>query len=76
MPADWFVAPPEITIDREEITVVGPLSDPPLAAEASAAELAAAAEGRARRFREETRSCAWRSPARPSTGSAARSPGA
>ncbi|MGH3398973.1 MAG: hypothetical protein ACRDPO_30240 [Streptosporangiaceae bacterium] len=55
MPADWFVAPPEIKVDREEITVVGPLADPPLAAEASAAELAAAAEGRARRFREETR---------------------
>ena len=55
MPADWFAAPPEIKVDREEITVVGPLTDPPLAAEASPAELAAAAEGRARRFREETR---------------------
>jgi hypothetical protein len=55
MPADWFTAPPEIRIDREEITVVGYLDDPPLAAEASAAEQAAAAEGRSRRFREETR---------------------
>ena len=55
MPADWFAAPPEIKVDREEITVVGPLTAPPLPAEASPAELAAAAEGRARRFREETR---------------------
>jgi hypothetical protein len=55
MPADWFTAPPEIRVDREEITIVGGLADPPLAPEASAAERAAAAEGRSRRFREETR---------------------
>jgi hypothetical protein len=55
MPADWFTAPPEIGVDREEITVVGDLAGPRLAAEASPAEVAAAAEGRSRRFREETR---------------------
>ena len=55
MPGDWFTAPPEIRVDREEITIVGGLADPPLAAEASPAERAAAAEGRSRRFREETR---------------------
>jgi hypothetical protein len=55
MPADWFTAAPEIKVDREEITIVGGLADPALAAEASAAERAAAAEGRSRRFREETR---------------------
>jgi hypothetical protein len=55
MPADWFTAPPEIKIDREEITVMGSLADPAVAAEASDAEQAAAAEGRSRRFREETR---------------------
>jgi hypothetical protein len=55
MPADWFTEAPEIKIDREEITVVGGLADPPIAAEASPAEQAAAAEGRSRRFREETR---------------------
>jgi hypothetical protein len=55
MPGDWFTAPPEIKVDREEITVVGGLVDPPLADGASAAEKAAAAEGRSRRFREETR---------------------
>jgi hypothetical protein len=55
LPADWFTAAPEIRVDREEITVVGVLSDPQVAGEASAAEQAAAAEGRSRRFREETR---------------------
>jgi hypothetical protein len=55
MPADWFAAPPEIKVDREEITVVGALADPVLPPGASPAELAAAAEGCSRRFREETR---------------------
>ncbi|HEY5360488.1 MAG TPA: hypothetical protein VIJ82_22865 [Streptosporangiaceae bacterium] len=55
MPSDWFTAPPEIKVDREEITIVGGLSAPPLTAEATPAERAAAAEGRSRRFREETR---------------------
>jgi hypothetical protein len=55
LPAEWFTAPPEIKVDREEITVVGDLADPPAVEEASAAEKAAAAEGRSRRFREETR---------------------
>jgi hypothetical protein len=55
MPAEWFTAPPEIKVDREEITIMGGLTDPQVAAEASAAEKASAAEGRSRRFREETR---------------------
>jgi hypothetical protein len=55
MPADWFAAPPEIKVDREEITVVGALADPVLPPGASPAELAAAAEVCSRRFREETR---------------------
>jgi hypothetical protein len=42
-------------VDREEITVVGPLDDLGLAADAAPAEQAAAVDGRARRFREETR---------------------
>ncbi len=54
LPAEWFTAAPGIEVDREEITVVGALSDPE-PAEASEAERAAAAEGRIRRFREETR---------------------
>jgi len=55
LPADWFVAPPVIQVDREEITVVGTLADPGPAG-TSSAERAAAAAGRIRRFREETRS--------------------
>ena len=56
LPDGWFTGPPEIKVDREEVTVVGTLPDPAGAApEASEAAAAAAAEGRARRFREETR---------------------
>jgi hypothetical protein len=55
LPAGWFTAPPSINADREEITVVGTLPDPETEAGASEAERAAAAEGRMRRFREETR---------------------
>src|SRR2546421_3132420 len=54
LPGDWFTAAPEIQADREEITIVGELPAPETAG-ASDAERAAAAEGRIRRFREETR---------------------
>jgi hypothetical protein len=56
LPAGWFTTAPAIQADREEITVVGTLPDPEVDAAASSdAERAAAAEGRIRRFREETR---------------------
>jgi hypothetical protein len=55
MPAEWFDAAPEITLDREEITVIGVLSAPDTAEGASDPERAAAVEGRSRRFREDTR---------------------
>src|SRR6201990_224464 len=48
-PDEWFSGPAEITVDREEITIVGTLSEP----ESDDAD--AAAEGRIKRFREETR---------------------
>jgi len=54
LPGDWFTGAPDIQVDREEITVVGTLPAPDPAG-ASDAERAAAAEGRIRRFREETR---------------------
>ncbi len=54
LPGDWFTAAPDIQVDREEITVLGALAAPE-AAGGSDAERAAAAEGRIRRFREETR---------------------
>ncbi|PRX49894.1 hypothetical protein B0I33_1027 [Prauserella shujinwangii] len=54
LPDDWFTGDPEITVDREEILVVGEL--PPLPGEyADDAERAAAESGRISRFREETR---------------------
>ena len=55
LPAGWFTTAPAIQADREEITVVGTLPDPEVDAASSDAERAAAAEGRIRRFREETR---------------------
>ncbi len=54
LPADWFTGPPEITVDREEIVIVGSL-DSPATEGASDAERAAAAAGRIKAFREQTR---------------------
>jgi hypothetical protein len=59
LPDEWFTEPAEVIVDREEITIVGTLSPPeagPADAEdgAEAAALAAA-EGRIKRFREQTR---------------------
>src|SRR5690349_12194212 len=50
LPEDWYVGTPEVTVDREEILVVGEL--PPLP---EGAEGESAAAGRIARFREETR---------------------
>ncbi|KPM57470.1 hypothetical protein CcI49_23670 [Frankia sp. CcI49] len=71
VPAGWFTGPPRVTIDRDEITVVGALVQPDPAGSApggSAAESAAGSDaatsgpaaaaeaaGWIRRFREETR---------------------
>lgn len=55
LPPNWFDGAPEVTVDREEITVVGRLPAPDVAADASAAERAAAASGRIKEFRERTR---------------------
>jgi hypothetical protein len=51
LPDDWFTAAPEITVDRDEIVVVGTLAEP----EAGEGDVAAARAGRIARFREETR---------------------
>jgi len=56
LPGEWFSGPAEIVVDREEITIMGTLSEPEGTGEqATEAERAAAAEGRIKRFREETR---------------------
>jgi hypothetical protein len=55
VPGDWFVAGADIALDREEITLVGPLADPQTRAEATEVERSEAVDGRIRRFREDTR---------------------
>src|SRR3712207_8046177 len=51
LPDDWFTGPVELTIDRDEITVVGALAEP----SAGEGDASAARAGRIARFREETR---------------------
>jgi hypothetical protein len=55
MPSEWLDGTLEVKLDREEITVVIPIAAPQAAEDASAAEQAAAWDGRSRRFREDTR---------------------
>ncbi len=55
LPEDWFIGAPTITVDRDEILVVGRLSAPDLGKEDDPVAVAAAESGRVTRFREETR---------------------
>jgi len=55
LPDGWFAAAPDVTVDREEILVVGSLADVDLAPDATDAARAAARSARVSRFREETR---------------------
>ena len=49
LPDEWFSGPAEVTVDREEITIIGTLPEP------ESEDAGAAAEGRIKRFREDTR---------------------
>ena len=60
IPDDWFTGPLEVTVDREEILVVGDLAEVKAAKGAGEAEAAAARESRVDGFREETRSARMR----------------
>jgi hypothetical protein len=51
LPDGWFTGPPDITVDRDEIVVVGTLPEP----DAGEGDAASARAGRISRFREETR---------------------
>jgi hypothetical protein len=51
LPDGWFTGPPELIIDRDEVTVVGTLAEP----EAGEGDASAARAGRISRFREDTR---------------------
>jgi len=55
LPDDWFTAPAEVSVDREEILVKGRLAEPEVADDADDAARAAAASGRISRWREQTR---------------------
>ncbi|MGY0491153.1 hypothetical protein [Streptomyces sp. WG-D5] len=55
LPEGLFEGPVDVTVDREEITVVGAIAEPRLGEDASDAERAAAVEGRIQEFRERTR---------------------
>ncbi|MGY2064466.1 hypothetical protein [Blastococcus sp. SYSU DS0619] len=51
LPDGWFTGPVDLTVDRDEITVVGTLAEP----SAGDGDPEAARAGRIERFREETR---------------------
>jgi hypothetical protein len=55
IPAEWFQEAPTVTADREEIYVVGTLSEPDLPADAAEGAREAALEARISGFREDTR---------------------
>ncbi len=55
LPDGWFTEPAEVTVDREEIIIIGTLPPPDTEDGADAAAVSAAAEGRIKRFREDTR---------------------
>jgi hypothetical protein len=55
LPEGWFTGTPEVSVDRDEIIVVGTIPEPEVAEGASDADKAAAESGRISRFREETR---------------------
>lgn len=55
IPSEWFEGSPEVTTDREEILVVGTLSEPELPADAGEEGRQAALESRIGGFREDTR---------------------
>jgi hypothetical protein len=55
LPDDWFTERPEITIDRDEILIIGRLPAPSLGEDATPADRASAESGRIASWRESTR---------------------
>ncbi len=55
LPADWFTEAPDVSADREEILVIGSLSEPELPGDAGPEAAAAARAARIDGFREDTR---------------------
>jgi hypothetical protein len=58
LPADWFTGPVEVRRDRDELMIIGGLTEPDLGEDAGAVspeDRAIAVRGRIRQFREDTR---------------------
>ncbi|MEV0715786.1 hypothetical protein [Asanoa sp. NPDC050611] len=55
VPDGWFTEPPTVTIDRDEVMIIGHLPSPQLAEGASDADRASAQQGRIAQHREDTR---------------------
>ena len=60
LPDGWFTGPPAITVDREELLIVGTLPDVDLPKDSTDAAATAARRARIERFREETRGARMR----------------
>ena len=56
LPDGWFTGVPQVTVDRDEIQVVGTLAEPELPSDISAEARIAGIEARIQGFREDTRS--------------------
>jgi hypothetical protein len=57
LPDGWFDGMPQVVLDREEISVIGRLSEPEVGEDVSDAERSGAIAGQVQRFREDTRDC-------------------
>ena len=55
LPDEWFIEPADVTVDRDEIVIVGRIAVPDGADDEASDEARAAAAGRTSRFREDTR---------------------
>ncbi|HIW62571.1 MAG TPA: hypothetical protein H9881_08955 [Candidatus Stackebrandtia excrementipullorum] len=55
VPDEWFKAVPEVSADRDELIIIGPLEEPVHETDATDADRAAAEEAVISRFREQTR---------------------
>jgi hypothetical protein len=60
VPDGWFTAPPTVTVDPDEILVLGPLAEPPYPQDADDRARAAARTGRVKQHREDTRAARMR----------------
>jgi len=56
LPNGWLTGPPEVTLDRDEILVVGTLAEPDMGSDGTPEKRGAALGSRIAGFREDTRS--------------------